>query len=88
MYILAFTVFGILVQFCIYALLEIWYIGLLLHNFPRYGFGLSWQAWFWIHGVYAVVFLLAGALLGYFQGRYWWRRIYEEHAIRRRFLGF
>ena len=34
-----------------------WYINLLIGNFPRYGLGFSWEGWFIIHHVLTVVLL-------------------------------
>jgi len=75
-YIGAFIVLGILVQFLIHASLEIWYIGLLLKDFSTYSLGLSWENWFLIHNVATAVFLAAGILIGFYQGNFWWRKIY------------
>lgn len=80
-YIALFTFLGIILQFMAHALIEIWYIGLLLADFPKYGFGLSWQAWFNIHAVSTVLFLLVGTWIGRKEGIYWWRKIYEENMI-------
>lgn len=77
-YIAAFTFLGVLVQFIVHALIETWYIGLLLADFPRYGLGFTWETWERIHHVLSGVLLLAGALLGFSSGRFWWRRIYVE----------
>lgn len=76
-YIILFTFLGILLQFLIHGLVEIWYIGLLINNFSRYGFGLSWPQWFIIHHIATVILFVAGALFGFWQGKFWWRRIYE-----------
>lgn len=78
-YISAFTFLGILLQFLAHALLEIWYIGLLLKDFRTYGLGLSWSAWFLIHTIYTLVLIILGAWLGYRLGKYWWNRIYSIH---------
>lgn len=77
-YIISFTVLGVLVQFLAHALLELWYIALLTADFARYGFGLSWDAWFLIHHIATAVLLVGGLFGGYFSGRYWWRIIYIE----------
>jgi len=77
-YIILFTFLGILLQFLIHAGIEVWYIGLLISDFPKYGFGLSWPQWFIIHHIATVVLLVAGALFGFWQGKYWWQRIYEK----------
>ena len=80
-YIAAFTLLGVLLQFLLHALVEIWYIDLLLRDYPAYGFGLSWRQWVLIHDVGTVVLFLAGAWLGFRQGQHWWRKIYVEHAL-------
>jgi hypothetical protein len=82
-YILAFTLLGILLQFLIHAGIEIWYIGLLLKDFSTYGLGLSWVNWVMIHDIGTVVLFFTGAIFGFWQGRYWWRKIYVEHTLRR-----
>ena len=84
-YLATFTALGILVQFLIHAGVEIWYIGLLLRAFPRYSLGLSWAQWVMIHHFGSIILFFAGAGLGFWQGQYWWRRIYEEHILRRWF---
>ena len=78
-YIFTFALLGILLQFIVHGLLEIWYIGLLLTDFPRYGFGLSWDAWVFIHNVGTGILFVAGLGVGFWQGKYWWRRIYEQN---------
>src|SRR3989338_6889262 len=80
-YIFLFVVLGVILQFLAHALIEMWYIGLLLANFPIYGFGLTWETWVLIHNVLTVAFLLAGAWIGHKEGIYWWRKIYEENLI-------
>jgi hypothetical protein len=76
-YITLFTFLGILLQFLIHALVETWYIKILVNDFPRYSLGLSWSHWFLIHHIATVVLFAAGALFGFWQGKFWWRRLYE-----------
>lgn len=80
-YIVLFSVLGIILQLLAHALIEMWYINLLLADFPRYGFGLTWETWVLIHNILTVVFFVAGAWIGYKEGIYWWRKIYEENLI-------
>ena len=88
-YIFLFVVLGVILQFLAHALIEMWYIGLLLADFLKYGFGLTWDTWVLIHNVLTVVFFLAGAWIGYKEGIYWWRKIYEENILtQRRALSF
>lgn len=77
-YIASFTFLGILLQLIIHGLVEVWYVGLLLKDFSRYGLGLSWNNWFLIHHIATVILLILGILFGFWQGKYWWRKIYEE----------
>lgn len=77
-YIISFTFLGFLLQLLIHGLVETWYIGLLVSDFPRYSLGLSWSQWFLIHHAATVVLFAMGILFGFRQGKYWWRRIYEE----------
>jgi len=77
-YISAFILLGILLQFLLHALLEVWYIGLLLQDFGKYGFGLGWDAWLMIHHIGAATLFISGVLFGFLQGRYWWQKVYES----------
>jgi len=77
-YITAFTFFGFLLQFVIHGLVERWYIGLLVRDFGTYSFGLSWEQWFFIHHLGAVILLIGGIIFGYWQGTYWWEKLYEN----------
>lgn len=76
-YIFAFMILGALLQFVVHGVLEAWYIGLLLADFRTYSLGMSWDALITVHDVFTVVLLLTGLLLGFQQGRHWWRRIYH-----------
>ena len=77
-YLISFTALGILLQAIIHGLVETWYIGLLISDFPKYGLGLSWFQWFLIHHIGTVILFFAGALFGFWQGKFWWQRIYER----------
>ena len=77
-YIGVFVVLGVLLQFLLHAGIEIWYIKLLLQGFPKYSLGLSWSQWFLIHHIGSIVLFIAGILFGFWQGNFWWRKIYER----------
>lgn len=77
-YIALFAGLGVLISFLIHAAIEIWYIGLLLQDFSKYGLGLSWPQWHLIHGIGTVILLVGGIFFGYTQGRYWWKILYEK----------
>ena len=76
-YIALFVLLGILVQFFIHSVVEILYINLLINNFAIFGLGFPWSAWFVIHIIWGIVLLVLGVVLGFWQGVYWWKRIYE-----------
>lgn len=77
-YVSLFVLLGVLAQFILHGLLEIWHIGLLLKDFPRYGLNLSWDAWVMIHNIGTVLLLVAGVGIGFWQGKSWWKKIYEK----------
>lgn len=77
-YIIAFTILGILFQFLVHVGIEIFYINLLVRDFSKYSFGLSWNQWFVIHHIGTIVLFIAGALLGFWQGKFWWKKIYTK----------
>ncbi len=77
-YLAAFTFLGFLCQFLIHAVLEIWYIKLLLLDFNRYGFGWSWTTWYHIHATATWVLIILGLVLGYVLGKYGWGKVYES----------
>jgi len=77
-YVIIFTFLGILVQFLIHGLIETWYIDLLITDFLKYSLGFSWPQWFIIHHIGTVVLFIAGSLFGFWQGKFWWHRIYEK----------
>ena len=79
-YTFSFIVLGVLLQQVIHAILEIWYIGLLVNNFATYGFGLSWHTWFTIHAVYSIVLFIAGAVWGYSMGKKFWPKLYDKNG--------
>ena len=78
LYIISFTILGILLQFLIHAGLEIWYIGLLNKNFGVWGLGLNWTSWYTIHHIFTIMLLAAGIFFGFWQGQFWWKRLYEQ----------
>ena len=75
-YIILFTIFGILLQFLLHALIEIPYLGLLNKDFERYGLGFTWQELLTIHAVLTIILIIGGALFGFFAGKFCWRKIY------------
>lgn len=79
LYIFLFAVFGIIFQFFLHAILEIIYIKALISNFSVYGFGLSWEEWFYIHHVATIIFFLGGLIFGICGGIFFWRKIYQKN---------
>lgn len=79
LYIALFTLLGVLVQFFIHAVVEIVYIKLLLSHYEPFGLGFEFATWFTIHTIYTGVLLLLGIGVGFWQGLYWWPRLYERN---------
>ncbi|MBL7141860.1 hypothetical protein ISS21_02055 [Patescibacteria group bacterium] len=77
-YITIFVILGILLSFLIHAVVEVWYIDLLLKDFSKYSFGFSWSQWYLIHYLGTAILFILGALAGFWQGKFWWKRIYEK----------
>lgn len=78
LYIFCFVILGIILQQMIHTIVEMWYISLLLKDWEMYSLGLSWDSWFMIHHIGSVLLLIAGISLGYWQGKYWWPKLYDE----------
>lgn len=77
-YIICFTFLGILLQFLIHAGIEVLYIKMLARNFETYSLGFSFQQLVLFHHIVTVILLIAGILFGLWQGKYWWKRLYED----------
>jgi hypothetical protein len=81
LYIALFIVLGILLAFIVHGLLEIWYVNRLLENFPKYSLGYTWVQLFRINNYIYMLLFVAGILFGNYQGRFWWRIVYEEKRL-------
>lgn len=79
-YIIAFTFLGILLQLLIHVWVETWYIDLLISDFPKYSLGLSWSQWFMVHHIGTIILFIGGAVFGFWQGKFWWSKIYEKNS--------
>lgn len=77
-YLISFTILGLLLATIVHAIIEIPVINLLVSDFDRYSLGLTWEQWFMIHHAGTVTLWLAGVLFGYWQGKYWWTVIYKH----------
>ena len=77
-YISLFVVLGILLQFILHAVLEIWYINLLTSNFAKYSLGFTWDEWYVVHHVFTAILVILGIIFGYFTGNYSWKKVYKK----------
>lgn len=77
-YILLTMFLGFLIASVFHALIEIWYINLLLKDFDIYGLGLSWKNWVFIHNILSGIFWLSGLYGGFILGKRWWQIVYIE----------
>ena len=77
-YILLFIVLGILLGCILHAVIEISYINLLLVDYEKYSMNLNFSQLYTIHMIGTLVIILSGIVFGFFQGKFWWRKIYIE----------
>lgn len=85
-YISCAVLFWILVGFILHIIIEISAISLLLNNFERYSFGLSWAQLMAIHYVFTFVLFLVSIVVGVIVGFKWWKFIYIDKKYRGRFF--
>ena len=79
-YLLLFAFLGYLLQLAAHALIETGYISLLLSNYDVFGFGLPWNSWFTIHTMFTWIFGVGGVAGGFWQGMYWWPKLYDAQG--------
>ena len=77
-YIVAFTFLGSLLSFLAHVGIEIGVIALLEKDFTRFSLGLTWDQLLLIHYIFTILLAAAGLVFGFYQGRYWWGRLYEH----------
>ena len=76
-YLISFTFLGLLLGLLAEAIIELCYTTLLLADFNRFSFGLSWSGLFQIRNFLAAAVILGSGWWGYSSGVYWWHQIYE-----------
>ena len=79
-YILSFTLLGILLQFVVHGAFELPVIYFLKKDFARYGLGFSWSDWFLAHHIFTVVLFVLGIGLGLFAGFRFWKIVYGRKS--------
>lgn len=77
-YIFLFIILGLQLQYLTHVALEVWYLGLLIQDFPKYSLGLSWSEWFRLHQIFTWILIVSGLTIGAIEGNHWWHRIYGE----------
>ncbi|MFH0805205.1 MAG: hypothetical protein V1916_03340 [Patescibacteria group bacterium] len=73
-YLVATTVLGILISLIAHAVLET----IVLNWAQDVGRGITWYGGCALHPAVQIGLLVAGALGGFFLGRFWWRWVYVE----------
>ncbi len=68
---------GVLLTTILHAVGEQAYIALLLSDWDRYSFGLTFEQLLHVHHVLSFSLLVLGIVGGYLIGIRWWRAVYE-----------
>jgi len=76
-YVALFSFLVIEFHFLLAVLFKLLYNGLLEIDFNKYGFGMSMDRISSVLNDLFAIFLIWGGIFGFYQGRYWWREIYE-----------
>ena len=76
LYIFLFTVLGLVFGFFVAELVQLVYLRLLLADFARYSFGLSWSDLGQFYYFFSVLVVAFTGFWGYAAGKFWWRQIY------------
>jgi len=71
-YIASFSFLGILLGFLLHAAVEIFLINFFLASLL--------ESWFVIHTIWSVLTFGGGLLFGFWQGKHWWKVIYEKNS--------
>lgn len=82
-YIASFAFLGILLGFLFEMLIELFYTKMLLSDFKKYSFGLSWVELEQVRDFAAILLLFGTGAWGFSAGKYWWHQIYELKVFKR-----
>ena len=83
-YYLTFTFFGALLGFFIHAVVELGFINLMLSDFEKYNFGLTWAEWMMVHTYGTLLLVIGLGLYGYRLGVKFWRILYVDKRYLKR----
>ncbi len=75
-YVILFTIFGVLLGIFVAGMAQVIYLKLLLRDFVTYSFDLSWEELDQFGQVVGTVLVVACGLWGWASGKYWWKQIY------------
>jgi len=78
LYLLLGSIFGLLLSFLAHAIIEIPVILIMVSDFEKYSFGLSWPQLMLVHIIFTISLSLAGLFFGLWLGFRWWRHIYID----------
>jgi len=77
-YIFSCVILGILLSFILHALIVIPIIYVMIGDFEKYSFGLSWNELMIVHGIFTILLFVLGLVLGIYLGFKWWKYIYVD----------
>jgi hypothetical protein len=83
-YVVLFTLFGVLFGLFVAGMAEVIYLKLLFKDFVTYSFGLSWEELDQFGQMFGLVLILVSGLWGYASGKFWWKQIYVLKKYRQK----
>lgn len=75
-YIFSFSVLGVVFGLFVAEIAQLIYLRLLLTDFAKHSFGLSWSDLEQFYYFFSVLLVTACGLWGFAAGKYWWTQIY------------
>ncbi|PLX21010.1 hypothetical protein C0584_04470 [Candidatus Parcubacteria bacterium] len=73
----------IALSFIIHAAIEYPIILLLVSDFDKYSFGITWGQMMLVHRIFTIFLLLSMSILGYFVGQKWWQYVYVDRKYKK-----
>lgn len=77
-YIILCGILGVMLGFILQTILEVPVIYVVVSDFEKFSFGLSWEKLMILHWIFTLVLLMLGLIFGIRKGFVWWKYIYVD----------